>query len=436
METRKPEERAWMMVNRWLLIISLIGIVFTAACNNQSILDKHDDIQVPLQEKQEIVVWHTYSEEETRIFENEIIPLFEKEYPMIDVKPVRQSYTKQLKSALVARASAKEPPDVVRMDIVWLPYFNKLGLLYPISDFAGFDQIKSALLNGPLQSNYFNGKYYGLPLDTNTKIAIYNKELLQRAGYTKPPNTMDQVLDIVVNHNAAISMAGLNAWESLPYFYAFGGKLLDRTYTKATGYLNNQESIHAVEKLLKLYKNSTSTKGRLTINTDRWNGIINGDSLMIDEGPWFYSIQSPEKVKKIVNTTVAAPFPITNGQGSVLGGENLVIMKGSQHPSAAWQFVKWMVSKEPQELMLKAGLIPTSKDIDFKKFIRDYPYYQAYIDGINNAFLRPPVAKWDEIEQVYTNYFRLMFSGHIGVAEGLTAAAKEIDQLLAEDERR
>ncbi|GAA3329040.1 hypothetical protein GCM10020331_075460 [Ectobacillus funiculus] len=175
------------------------------------------------------------------------------------------------------------------MDIVWLPYFNKLGLLYPISDFfSDFDQIKSALLNGPLQSNYFNGKYYGLPLDTNTKIAIYNKELLQRAGYTKPPDTIGEVLDIVVNHNAAISMAGLNAWESLPYFYAFGGKLLDRTYTKATGYLNSQESIHAVENLLKLYKKTQlQQKGRLTINTDRWNGIINGDSFMIDEGPWF-----------------------------------------------------------------------------------------------------------------------------------------------------
>ncbi|GAA3329038.1 hypothetical protein GCM10020331_075450 [Ectobacillus funiculus] len=54
-------------------------------------------------------------------------------------------------------------------------------------------------------------------------------------------------------------------------------------------------------------------------------------------------------------------------------GKNLVIMKGSQHPSAAWQFVKWMVSKEPQELMLKSGLIPINKEIDFKNLLEIIP---------------------------------------------------------------
>src|SRR3954468_9621883 len=94
-----------------------------SGCSGQSIIDHSVNNQVSKKEKQEIVIWHTYSEEETKVFENEIIPLFEKENPNIEVKSVRQAYNEQLKSSLVARASAKETPDVVRMDISWLPHF-------------------------------------------------------------------------------------------------------------------------------------------------------------------------------------------------------------------------------------------------------------------------------------------------------------------------
>lgn len=425
-----------MRVNRWLFIVGVIGVVCLNGCTNASILGSRDDIQVPKEEKQEIVVWHTYGEEETSVFENKIIPLFEKQHPMIDVKPVRQAYNEQLKSALIARASAKKAPDVVRMDIVWTPRFAQLNLLRPVSDFDDFNQIKKSLLKEPLESNYYNGKYYGLPLNTNIKVAIYNKSLLHKAGYTEPPDTIDELLHIINKNKYVFSMGGYTAWEGLPFFYALGGTLMDDSYTTATGYLNSPNSIHAVEKMFELYKFSNFTGGKLTIGTNRWQEIINGNSFMIDEGPWFYSSQSPEHVEKIINQTVAAPFPVTNGKGSVLGGENLVITKGAKNPAAAWLFVKWMVSKEPQQLMLKTGLIPTNKDIERKTVIKDYPYYEAYINGLEHAFLRPPVAEWDKVEQVYTKYFRLMLSERMGIVEGLTMAAKEIDQLLAEEKGR
>ncbi|WP_257064776.1 extracellular solute-binding protein [Priestia megaterium] len=426
-----------MRTNKWLSVISLITTITLTGCNNQSILDSHNPIQSHKKEKQEIVIWHTYSDEETKVFENKIIPLFEKKYPTIDVKPVRQSYNEQLKFALIARASAQKAPDIVRMDITWVPFFAQLNLLYSVNKFDDFEQVKQSLLKRPLESNYYGGKYYGIPLNTNTKVAIYNKELLREVGYTKPPNTFNEIVDIAVKHHYLIGMSGYTSWESLPFFYALGGQLMNPDYTRATGYLNSQQSIQAFEKMLKLNGSSNFTTKQMANYKDTWQGVKDGNYFMVDEGPWFYSTQSPKSLKETLNKTVAAPFPVTNGKGSVLGGENLVIMKGTKHPKASWLFVKWMASPQPQEIMFKTGLIPTNKNVKLTDFNKEtLYYYQNYIDGIEDAILRPKLTKWDKVDDIYTAYSSLIFSKQIGIKDGLTRAAKEIDQLLTEEKGR
>jgi multiple sugar transport system substrate-binding protein len=63
-----------------------------------------------------------------------------------------------------------------------------------------------------------------------------------------------------------------------------------------------------------------------------------------------------------------------------------------------------------------------------------YPYYESYIESIDRTFLRPPVPEWNEINSIYTEYFRLMFSAELSVEEGLKKAAEEIDELLVHRE--
>lgn len=411
---------------RWLMAIGIAGLALISGCNNQSIIEGNHSIQKPKDEKEEIIVWHTYSEEETRVFENEVIPSFEKQYPQLDIRPVRQSYNVQLNRTLLARASAKEPPDVVRMDITWLPLFAKNALIYPVSDFKDFENIKEGLLESPLNSNLYKGNYYGLPLNTNTKAAIYNRKRLKEVGYSKPPSNMNELLNLVKNHDYRIGLTGFTTWETLPYFYGFGGTLLSPDQTKANGFLNSKRSIQAVEKLKILYDYSGKD--------DIWQGVVDGDYFMMDEGPWFYSVQNPQKIEEITNQTISAPFPVMNGKGSVLGGENLVIMKGARNPEASWTFIKWMASPEPQELLLKTGLMPTVKGINIKDLTPASGYIASYIDGLENSFLRPQVANWAQIDEIYTNYIQMMILGRIGVKEGLDLAAKEMDMILLEEE--
>lgn len=99
-----------------------------------------------------------------------------------------------LKQQVISAVAGNATPDVMRMDIIWVPEFAKLGALQPVDNLEGFDAIKEKAFKGPMETNYFNGHYYGIPQDTNTKIAIYNKTLLQQAGLTEPPKTFDELV--------------------------------------------------------------------------------------------------------------------------------------------------------------------------------------------------------------------------------------------------
>ncbi len=414
------------------VIFPFIMFAVMLGCSNSSIINHKSKPLEIAEEKSEIVIWHTYNEEETKVFENVLIPLFEEENPMISVKPVRQSHNDQLKSALISRASANKQPDIIRMDIAWLPSFAELKLIYPLSEFDGFDEMKSQFYEVPLQSNFYEGEYFGVPLNTNTKAAIYNKFFLEAAGYDSPPSTIIELQQMVENNNYVIGMGGVSTWESLAYFHACGGELLDGQHKQATGFLDGESSIEAVKTLLAMYDDGHLPKGMLTGDTLTWEGLLDGRYAMIDEGHWFYSIRSPESLSNLYKTTVLAPFPVTNGRGSILGGENLVISKGTKHLDASWTFVKWMTTETPQRMLLETGLIPTNKHVEVEDLYKLHPYLQAYVESLEHAFLRPPIAEWSKVDEIYTRYMKQIFSKSMTVEEGLHQAAIEIDKLLEE----
>lgn len=411
-----------------LFVLILAGTALSG-CGQPSILDASSPPEK--KEREEIVLWHTYSELETEVLEQEVIPLFEDTYPEYDIIPVRQAYNEQLKYTLIARASAGKEPDVIRMDITWVTHFAERNLLYPVSEFQDFDETAASLLDRSLSSGLYGGQYFSLPLNTNTKAAIYNRDLLDQAGYKQPPDTMEKLIQLIEENNYSIGVPGLAGWELMPYFYALGGQLMDVNHSQATGFLNSEQSIQAVNTLRRLYQQGNLIVGQLGAGTDLWRNIREGKNVMIDEGPWFYSIQST-RLDQITGRTVSAPFPVTEGRGSVMGGENMVMSKKTAHPEGAWTFMKWMVSEEPQRMMLRTGLIPTNKNVDLDRFIAQFPYYKSYVEGLPDAFLRPTVSEWDAIDEVFKRTMTSLFLNEKETRAALTEAAQEIDQLLQE----
>jgi multiple sugar transport system substrate-binding protein len=417
------------MIRQWLSFVLLI--LLTTGCGQFEVISDPDKIEV-LHGKQNHVVefWHTYSDEETRLLEEKLVPAFERQYPGIQVKTVRQTNNEELKNTLIARASSMRGPDAVRMDIVWLPEFLSKGLLVPLNYFPEFETIRNKLRSNVMDIGMNKGQYFSLPMNINTKIAIYNRKLLKKANLSGPPNSLEATFKIAREHHFSIGISGLDTWSTLPYIRSLGGTLTNEDYTKSIGYLNGPGTIHAVERLLSLYKEGTLENSILTGNGDIWDGVKSGNILMTDDGPWFYSVFYGEALDKAIQSTTRTPMPYDNGPASIIGGENLVIMKGSKQPEDAWIFVKWLTGVEAQLVMAQTGLIPSNMDAYKALTYQEGSYIQPYVEALDHAFVRPPLKNWTKIDEVYTRYMRNIFQGDLSVQEGLTRAATEIDGLL------
>lgn len=425
------------------LISLLLIMVVTAGCGSRSVISNPKMVEtLDEREHPEIAFWHTYSDEETRLLEEELIPAFEREHPDIRIKPLRLAISNELKNALIARASSNRGPDVVRMDVSWVPEFSQNGLLESLNRFPGFEEIRGTLHKGAMSVGFFQNQHYSLPLNINTKVAIFNRKLLEKAGYKEAPRTMEEVVKIARQHRFTIGIGGWDGWRTLPYLYSLGGVLTDEHFKKASGYLNGEGTIRAVEQLADLYKQKLTDLSMVTGGGDNWAGVQSGNVLVTAEGPWFYSILSEAELNRVLTRTLPVPLPYGNGPASIMSGENLVMMKGSKQAAEAWAFMRWMTGKQAQLIMSRTGLIPTNleaaKTLNSNRnsftipHVNPNSFIYPYIEALDHAFLRPPVKNWSKIDGVYTFYLRKIFVGELSVKAGLDRAATEIDILLAD----
>lgn len=408
----------------------------------------------------ELEFWHTYSDLEESVFLGKVLPLFEKQYPHIRVNAVRKYQTDQFKDALLFAVADNKQPDVMRMDIVWVPEFAKKEALSELSRMPGFNAIKDTFIGALIQTNIYKGGYYGLPVNANTRAAIYNKNLLEAAGLEGPPSTFEELeegserLRAVMPDAYGIGVCCSGGWGMLPYFWSLGGELTDPAYEKASGYLNGEGSRAALNRMKDWMDRGIMSRSILGEVPGTWDGILKGQLMMIDDAHWFHTVNATGPNKALLEDVVIGLFPgsggghsalaggkegasgsaagNSNSEGgapgiSVIGGENLVLFEGSGHKKEAWDFIRWMTSEEPQRIMAETGLIPTIQGLENNV---TNPLLAPYLEQLKNARPRPPVPNWTAIDEQFARMVERILAGELPVEEATDRAAAVIDELL------
>lgn len=418
--------------------VATASLLFTSACSGSS-SGSSTSSEGSSNKTVTVEYWHTYGEAEEEVLVNKVKPLFEEEHPNIKLKLTRMP-VEGLKQQVIAGVSGGAAPDLMRMDIVWVSEFAKMGALKDVSAMDGFEEVKESVFEAPMSTNLYEGKYYGVPVNTNTKIAIYNKQLLEQAGMKEAPKTMEEfetVAKKAMENGAkgAIGMGGPGlAWSWLPYFWSMGGQLTNEDYTKFEGFLNSPESIQAMEKIVSWQKDKLLAPTALGKEPGTWDGMKNNEYLMIDDGPWFYDILMDEKGKfNPLEDTVRGLIPSgSDGSRSVIGGEDLVVFANSKNPEEAWTFAKWMLTEEPQKIMSETGLIPTNKIAANDPAFLKVPFIKEYVKQMETALPRTPIAEWSKVEEIINLNYEKALRGKMTVKEALTDAAKKADAAIAQ----
>ena len=386
------------------------------------------DSSDPQQPAEEVTItfWHTYGDSEEAQFLNVVMPLWEKAHPEIKVEAVRQD-SSQYHQMIVTSFGTGMSPDVARVDITNVAAYAKQGGLVALSDFADFAELSAAYLEAPLSTNLYQGKYYGLPLDTNCKAAVVNTNVLKELGLNEVPATMEEFLAAAKDRGTySLNVSGVGDWDMYPYFWLFGGTLTDEGFTKATGYLDSEASIAAINKLLELHDQKIFTIRDVDGSVDAWDGI-NSEYAMFFEGPWYFGSYEDCAAKGIV----AATIPTYEGRSaSVVGGEDIAVFATSKHQQAAYEFAKFMTSEEVQLAMLEAGQLPILKSLVGHEAVTSNPVWSVYMKQMESAKARIPSPNNTAIQEIWSQAITSIFVEGADVAGTLHDAAARIDAQL------
>lgn len=364
-----------------------------------------------------------------------LIPAFEAANPGITVNYVDVPYDSLLQK-LTTSAAGGELPDLVRSDLGWVPQLAQLGVLVPLSEtMSDFQTLADATYPGNLATNLYDGKYYGLPLDTNTRVLISNQKALDAAGLSKPPSTFAEFTKMAKALKGtdikAFADGGLGGWNILPWIWSGGGDIADADLTKSTGYLDSDKSVAAVQMLVDLYKDGqipnliTGNQGAVSTS----DGLPGGNYATILDGPWMSGIwagQYPDF------EPVYSPVPAGDGGSiSVVGGEDIVLTSTSQHQEAAMKFIAFTQSEQFQIAMAKTGQMTVVSAFADEQAAID-PTLAVFSDQLKTAKSRLAIPQASQVDDILNTALTPAFTGEKSVKEALSDAASQIDVLLAD----
>ena len=119
---------------------------------------------------------------------------FEAKNP--DIKVVMEYVGYDYVHDKIVTGMAAKPPayDAAMIDVIWPDEFIKAGYLLDVTNRVTPD-MKAGIFPAAWNGVTRNGKIYGMPWLMDVKYFMYNKDMLQQAGFTAPPKTWEELVD-------------------------------------------------------------------------------------------------------------------------------------------------------------------------------------------------------------------------------------------------
>lgn len=276
-------------------------------------------------------------------------------------------------------------PDIVAIDLIYLPAFNKAGEMTDITDMAHELPFYDKLSPSHIRLATYNDRLYGVPFSAEGSVLLYNKTLFKQAGLdpNKPPTNWSEIeqdakkITALGNgvHGYYFSgrCAGCNAFTYLPLVWASGGDVLSQDGKTAT-------------------MTSPAVKDALGFYQRLWQEGVIPQGAKVDDGSNFLNAFTTNKIGMAGSGafsigTLKNQYPNVNfgltylpgkdgGTSSFAGGDTIGIPKGSKNVDKAFDFIKWCLSDDVQiNQFAKNGSIPVRTDLANNKYSQLDPRY-------------------------------------------------------------
>lgn len=305
------------------------------------------------------------------------------------------------RTQLVRRLAAKDGTiDIIGMDVNWTAEFADAGWIKPWTGQLA-QQVTQGVLPGPVATALYNGKLWGAPLNSNTQLLWYRKDLVPT-----PPTTWNQMIQDAINlakagkphyiEEQGRQYEGYTVWFNSLVDSAGGQILSGKTVSlgpparRAATIIHDLANSPAADPSL---SNDQEDQARLAFESGKAAFEIN------------YPFVWPSAQKdnpKLAQNMGYAPYPEMNpGQPArvTIGGSNLGIGAFSKHPNEAFQASACMTQRQFQLTdATKGGLPPVLASLyDDPAVQKAYPFHALIKQQLTTYGIRPQTPAYSDV---------------------------------------
>ncbi len=334
--------------------------------------------------------------------------------------------------------------DVMGSDVIWPAQFAANGWILDVTDrFTKSEQ--SQFLSGPLQSLMYQGKLYGVPWFTDAGMLYYRSDLLEKSGYSAPPQTWDELSEMGMKtakdqgiENAFIFQGDQyegGVCNGLEYIWTHGGDILDPNNSNKV-IIDSPEAIDGLTTEQDLVKNGVAPQTVATTQETTTDPAFLGNKAVFARNwPYMYALAGTKDYPDVKPEQIGvAPLPVAPGNGlvSCLGGWNMLINAQTDMPDEAWEFVTWMTSEHAQkERALDASLLPTRPALYKDKEIRDtLPVVVQGEEALKHARSRPVSPYYSDMSLEMQEQFNSVVKGDTSPADAVKTLQDSLQQIV------
>lgn len=423
-----------------LILSTVLSISLLSACAakpeaSNTIASK--DAATPSDKK--VTISYSFWSEAQKPAMEQIAREFEKSHPNISVK-IELTPSDQYWTQLEAGASGGNVPDVFWMSGNNFIKYASNGIIKPVGDLVNRDKVDLSVYPRSLLDQYtYNKQLYTLPKDFDTVGLFYNKEMFQQKGIPFPDETWDwnKFLDAAKKlTDTSKGVWGIAAQQYSRVYYTFiyqnGGYVISDD--KKTSGFDKPETIEALKfwtDLIHVHKVSP-TLAQMT-ETDPLKMFSSGKTAMYIDGSYqMLRLVQNEYIKDKFDVAV---LPKGKKQATTIHGLANVISAKTKYPQEAWEFVKFLGSKDAQQIQASTGSVIPSYNNMQDIFVKAYPKYnaKAFLDMLPYAVFMPnskDSAKWMDIEN---QSFTKVWTGELKVEAVAKDVASKMNDALSKE---
>jgi len=324
-------------------------------------------------------------------------------------------------------------------DVIWPAQLAANSYIIDLSD-RFTESMRSKFLQGPVESNTYQGKVYGVPWFTDAGLLYYRKDLLEKAGFSGPPATWDELKEqankVMQDQGTKVGFVFQGAEyeggtvNGLEFINSHGGQVLDPNDASKV-VIDSPESVAGLETEYSMVTDGVTPQAVGTYTEPESEApFLGGDAVFCRNWPYMYSLAGTGDFIK-PDLIDVAPLPAGDGGQSVsgLGGWNFFINAFAEQEAqdAAWEFVKFITAAEQQKFFSLGGsYLPTLSALyDDPEIKEKLPTVRLASEALKNTVPRP-------VSPVYSDMSLKMAEEFNGVLGGDTEPQQAISSLQTE----